>query len=131
MISENYTTFGIDNNMNYNEDYYVKTATTKDKVFLPSWGDAYKMASSGASATTEDASGMQSGTKAIRLDVNGEQQAWWTRTTKPTSQWVTDNASNNVYCIQPSTGSNYSMISKNAKTEKAYVRPMFWMSFDE
>ena len=131
VISENYTTFGIDNNMNYNEDYYVKTATTKDKVFLPSWGDAYKMASSGASATTEDASGMQSGTKAIRLDVNGEQQAWWTRTTKPTSQWVTDNASNNVYCIQPSTGSNYSMISKNAKTEKAYVRPMFWMSFDE
>ena len=131
MISENYTTYGIDNNMNYNEDYYVKTGTTKDKVFLPSWGDAYKMASSGASATTEDASGMQSGTTAIRLEVNGEQQAWWTRTTKPTSQWVTDNASSNVYCIQPSTGSNYSMISKDAKTEKAYVRPMFWMSFDE
>ena len=131
VISENYTTFGIDNNMNYNEDYYTKTATTKDKVFLLSWNDAYKLASAGASATTEDAGGMVSGSTAIRLDVDGEQQAWWTRTTKPVSQWVTDNASNNVYCIQPSTGSNYSMISRNAKTEKAYVRPVFWMSFDE
>ena len=131
VISEDYTCYGIDNQMNYNEDYYTKTATTKDYVFLLSWNDAYKLASAGAGATTEDAGGMVSGSTAIRLDIDGEQQAWWTRTTKPVSQYVTDNDSNNVYCIQPSTGSNYSMISRNAQTEKAYVRPVFWMSFDE
>jgi exonuclease VII small subunit len=126
---------------NIEEKYYVMDESednimqyskkTKDKVFLPSVDDAGALASGGYAPTTEDTvrARFAKGSKAGKLQVDGEDVPWWTRSTTYGQTVSTANMySSYAYVMDYST--SYVNI-REAQWEQAYVRPTFWLSLED